>query len=99
MLPQAKAYRISKDEKYIQSWIETYGDWLATYPYEPGTQFPPAGGSENAKDYEWKGLQVAERCTFTNRHHGILYPFTQTLLQNGCLPFSLHLKKKLNACV
>ena len=61
MLPQAKAYRISKDEKYIQSWIETYSDWLATYPYEPGTQFPPAGGSENDKDYEWKGLQVAER--------------------------------------
>lgn len=61
MLPQAKAYRISKDESYIQSWMEVYGDWLATYPYEPGTQFPPAGGAENDRDYEWKGLQVAER--------------------------------------
>lgn len=61
MLPQAKAYRISKNEQYIQSWMEVYGDWLATYPYEPGTVFPPAGGSENNKDYEWKGLQVAER--------------------------------------
>ncbi len=61
MLPQAKAYRISKDERYIQSWIEVYSDWLATYPYEAGTQFPPAGGSQNDVDYEWKGLQVAER--------------------------------------
>ena len=61
MLPQAKAYRISKDEKYIQSWIEAYGSWIETFPYTPGTIFPPAGGSENDVDYQWKGLQVAER--------------------------------------
>ena len=61
MLPQAKAYRISKDEKYIQSWIEAYGSWIETFPYTPGTVFPPAGGSENDVDYQWKGLQVAER--------------------------------------
>lgn len=61
MLPQAKAYRISKDEKYIQSWIEAYGSWIETFPYADGTKFPPAGGSENDVDYQWKGLQVAER--------------------------------------
>ena len=61
MLPQAKAYRISKDEKYIQSWIEAYGSWIETFPYTPGSVFPPAGGSENDVDYQWKGLQVAER--------------------------------------
>lgn len=61
MLPQAKAYRISKDEKYVLSWIEAYGNWIGTFPYTPGTAFPPAGGSENDIDYQWKGLQVAER--------------------------------------
>ena len=60
-IPQAKAYRVSGDEKYIQSWIEAYGSWIETFPYTPGTVFPPAGGSENDVDYQWKGLQVAER--------------------------------------
>lgn len=63
MLPQAIAYFISKDEKYIQSWIEVYSDWLNTFPHEPGTVFPPEGGAGNDKDYQWKGLQVAERVT------------------------------------
>ena len=61
MVPQAKAYRISKNEQYVQKWIETYDSWLKTFPYEPGTQFPPAGGATNDIDYQWKGLQVAER--------------------------------------
>lgn len=61
MLPQAKAYAVSKDERYIESWKTVYQDWLKTYPYEDGTKFPPEGGSENDKDYQWKGLQVAER--------------------------------------
>lgn len=61
MVPQAKAYRISKNEQYVQKWIETYDSWLKTFPYEAGTQFPPEGGSANDVDYQWKGLQVAER--------------------------------------
>ena len=61
MLPQAKAYRISNNDKYTQSWIEVYKDWLKTFPYERGTVYPPEGGSENDKDYQLKGLQVAER--------------------------------------
>ena len=32
MLPQAKAYRVNQNEKYIQSWIEVYSDWLNTFP-------------------------------------------------------------------
>lgn len=61
MLPQAKAYAVSKDERYVESWKTVYQDWLKTYPYEDGTKFPPEGGSENDVDYQWKGLQVAER--------------------------------------
>ncbi|EJX10654.1 heparinase II/III-like protein [gut metagenome] len=61
MLPQAKAYRISRNEDYVLKWIETYQSWLDTFPYEPGTKFPPEGGNENDVDYQWKGLQVAER--------------------------------------
>lgn len=40
MLPQAKAYRTSRDEKYAESWINVYSDWLKTFPYEEGTTFP-----------------------------------------------------------
>lgn len=61
MLPQAKAYAVTKDERYIQSWKTVYQDWLNTYPYEAGTKFPTEGGSENNVNYQWKGLQVAER--------------------------------------
>ena len=61
MEPQAKAYRLTGDEKYIDSWIEVYSDWLKTFPCPVGKVYPPAGGSQNDIEYEWKGLQVAER--------------------------------------
>lgn len=61
MEPQAKAYRVTGDEKYIKSWIEVYSDWLRTFPCPTGKVYPPAGGAENDIEYEWKGLQVAER--------------------------------------
>lgn len=61
MEPQAKAYRVTGDEKYIRSWIEVYSDWLRTFPCPVGKVYPPAGGAENDIEYEWKGLQVAER--------------------------------------
>ena len=40
---------------------QCYSDWLKTFPYEEGTTFPEEGGKENDVDYQWKGLQVAER--------------------------------------
>lgn len=54
MFPQAKAYRISRDEKYITSWIEVYGDWLRTFPC-------PEGKVDKNKNVEWYGLQPAHR--------------------------------------
>ncbi len=50
-VPQAKAYRTSKDEKYIQSWINVYTDWLAKNPM-------PQSGTNTTT---WWQLQVAER--------------------------------------
>ena len=61
MEPQAKAYRVTGDEKYIKSWMEVYSDWLQTFPCPTGKVYPPAGGAENDIEFEWKGLQVAER--------------------------------------
>lgn len=62
MEPQAKAYRTTGDEAYFKNWVEVYGSWMETYPF-PGadTKYPPEGGAENDVDYQWKGLQVAER--------------------------------------
>lgn len=59
MEPQAKAYWISRNEAYILNWIEVYSDWMDTYPCKMESM--PVGGNDNNVDYEWKGLQVAER--------------------------------------
>lgn len=53
MLPQAKAYRVKQDEKYVESWISVYNDWLNTYPCPEGTVSKDA--------VQWYGLQPAER--------------------------------------
>lgn len=59
MLPQAKAYRVTRNEEYAESWIKVYSDWISKRP-QPDF-LAPEGGSDNDVDYEWKGLQVAER--------------------------------------
>lgn len=51
-IPQAKVYRCSNDEKYIQSWIEVYGDWIFQNP-KPETE---ADGIK-----PWWQLQTASR--------------------------------------
>lgn len=53
MLPQAKAYRVSQNEQYLQSWMEVYSDWLQT--------FPCPEGAVNKDAVQWYGLQPAER--------------------------------------
>lgn len=50
-VPQARVYRVTKDEKYIQSWISVYRDWLKNNP-------KPETGTNNTT---WWQLQVAER--------------------------------------
>lgn len=59
MEPQAKTYRVTKNEDYIKNWIETYQSWMDTYPC-PNVKFDD---NETNKDsnYQWKGLQTAER--------------------------------------
>ena len=59
MEPEAKAYWISRNEQYILNWIEVYSDWMETYPVI--MEKLPVGGDNNNVDYQWKGLQVAER--------------------------------------
>lgn len=59
MEPQAKAYATTKNENYIKNWIEVYTDWMNTYPCPVGVTFPE--GESNDINYQWKGLQPAER--------------------------------------
>lgn len=53
VLPQAKVYRVTRDEKYILAWKTIYGDWLKT--------FPCPVGKNGRKDYQWHGLQTTFR--------------------------------------
>ena len=50
-IPQAKAYRISGSEKYIQSWMEVYNNWINQNP-------KPESGTNTTS---WWQLQVATR--------------------------------------
>lgn len=51
-IPEAKVYRSTRDEKYANSWIEVYGDWIAQNPK------PEAGPTDEGP---WWQLQVASR--------------------------------------
>lgn len=52
MLPQARAYRATGNEDYIDSWKTVYKDWLDTYPCPEEV---------SSSDLPWYGLQPAER--------------------------------------
>ena len=55
MLPQAKAYKATGDDKYIQAWIDVYFDWLEANPC-------PQGKIENQDAQpQWYGLQTSSR--------------------------------------
>lgn len=62
MEPQAKAYRISRNEEYVRSWIEVYQDWMNAFPC-PNVSFenPKIDDMDPSDTYQWKGLQTAER--------------------------------------
>lgn len=66
MVPQAKTYYDTKDEKYVANWIEVYSDWLkqnpkpdvdldyTLYPEKQDPEYRNAGWS-------WRPLDVAAR--------------------------------------
>lgn len=54
MVPQAKAYYASADEKYALNWIEVYGDWLKQNP-------KPEQGTDVTNHASWRPLDVAAR--------------------------------------
>ena len=51
MLTQAKVYQATKDEKYVQAWIEVYFDWVRNFPCGEGKTY----------DLPWWGLQPVTR--------------------------------------
>ncbi len=59
MEPQAKVYRVTKNEDYIKNWIAVYQDWMKAYPC-PNSSFTDNETNKN-NNYQWKGLQTAER--------------------------------------
>ncbi len=64
---QAQAFAVTRDEKYVKSWIETYKDWAKTFPYKEGkvNYDESMSGSVNLEERNygraWSGLQPAER--------------------------------------
>lgn len=54
MVPQAKTYYTSLDEKYALNWIEVYGDWVKQNP-------KPEQGTNVTNHPSWRPLDVAAR--------------------------------------
>ncbi|MDE7443328.1 MAG: heparitin sulfate lyase, partial [Muribaculaceae bacterium] len=54
MLPQAKTYFVTGDEKYAQNWMEVYGDWIENVP-------KPADNVSVTNHRSWRPLDVAAR--------------------------------------
>lgn len=55
MLPQAKAYKATGEEKYVNAWIDVYFSWLAANPC-------PEGVIDNQDlQPQWYGLQTSSR--------------------------------------
>lgn len=52
MVPQAKTYYSSQDEKYALNWIEVYGDWIKQNP-------KPEQGTDVTNHASWRPLDVA----------------------------------------
>jgi len=54
MVPQAKTYYTTKEEKYVENWMEVYGDWIRNVP-------KPEQGSDVTNHRSWRPLDVASR--------------------------------------
>lgn len=89
MLPQAKAFKATGDEKYIKAWIDVYFNWLETFPC-------PEGRVENQDMHpQWYGLQTSARtidqmdilCYYV---HSEL--FTPEILSRFLVAFSQHVE-------
>jgi len=66
MLQQAKAYYVTKDEKYVKSWMEVFSDWFEQNPRPEVdldyTLYPDKQLEENRRaGWTWRPLDVAAR--------------------------------------
>ena len=60
-LPQAKVYWGTKDEKYVQSYMEVYSSWLAAYPCPFQTTGSYAMSASDPLRDMWTDLQATSR--------------------------------------
>lgn len=66
MLPQAKAYYLSKNEKYAENWMEVFSDWFEQNPKPEVdldyTVYPDNQAAEYRRaGWTWRPLDVAAR--------------------------------------
>lgn len=62
-MPMAEAYRVTGDDKYVESWIKIYKSWLKQYPIPAGQVHLDTSLPLDQQDTPsaWYGLQPAER--------------------------------------
>ena len=59
MEPQARAYRVTKNEKYVLAWKDVYGSWLDRYPCPQ----PVGSLAGHSLQDMWTDLQATSRTT------------------------------------
>ena len=80
MVPQGKAYRVSLDENYVESWASVYESWLETFPLPEGDydfNADPSGQPEAVREalYAWRPIDVSYR---VEAQCDLLYYFMQS---------------------
>ena len=89
MIPQAKAFKATGDEKYIKAWMDVYFNWLETYPCPQGKIVDQDAAPQ------WYGLQASSR---TIDQMDILYYymhselFTPEVLSRFLVAFHQHVE-------
>lgn len=78
MLPQAKTYKLTGNEKYILAWIEAWKSWNETYPVPEGT----------TSAMEWCQLQPCSRVE--NILNALPYYASSENLTAEVLAYTLH---------
>ena len=89
MATQAMVYHATKEEKYVQAWIEIYFDWLKNFPCPEG----------KTSDKIWSGLQPCSRIDaqldiFPYYIHS--ENFTPAVLSEFLVAFQVHMDNILN---
>ena len=91
-IPLAKMYYTTGDEKYVEAWIDQYGDWIRKNPLDGVERLRAAGASKEEIDAERENIRFAWRPMEAGRRaQDLLTEFALTIRSPRFTPEFLNL--------